>query len=90
MRVYDAQGKRVIAQLVAGQAAEVALVGNPSGIYMGNLQLLKKIFAMRIHGNDFQKHELSLIDMNLWSLHGNSCLIFNNDYHECAPFRGNF
>ena len=34
MRVYDAQGKQVLAQRVAGQAAEVALVGNPSGIYM--------------------------------------------------------
>ena len=45
---------------------------------------------MRIHGNDSLKHELSLIIMNLWSLHGNSCLIFNNDYHECAPFRGNY
>ena len=33
---------------------------------------------MSIHGNDFFKHELSLIVMNLWSLHGNSCLIFNN------------
>ena len=45
---------------------------------------------MRIHGNDSLKHELSLIVMNLWSLHGNSCLILNNDYHECAPFRGNY
>ena len=28
--------------------------------------------------------------MNLWTLHGNSCLIFNKNYHERAPFRGNF
>ena len=38
----------------------------------GNLQLLH-CFAMRIHGTDFFKHELSLIIMNSWSLHGNSC-----------------
>ena len=34
----------------------------------------------------FLKHELPLIIMNLWSLHGNSCSIYNN-YHEC-PLQG--
>ena len=34
---------------------------------------IKHCFAMRIHGNVYFKHELSLIVMNLWSLHGNSC-----------------
>lgn len=46
-------------------------------------RLINKV--SKIYGIDFQKHELSLFVMNLWSLHGNSCLILNNDYHECAP-----
>ena len=33
------------------------------------------------------KHELSLIVMNLWSLHGNSCSKIDNDYPEC-PLQG--
>ena len=35
----------------------------------------------------FLKHELPLIIMNLWPLHGNSCKIFSNNYREC-PFQG--
>lgn len=48
VRVYDAQGKQVLAQRVAGQAAEVALDGIPSGIYMVTVYTQSGIVRKRL------------------------------------------